>query len=704
MLSMTSTSSETEVYITPPTSPSQTTTCQFPGHIVVQPSFLDLEFDETRFSLPNKARGICCSVKNVWYSNHHWPEQSQYKYLFEQASETWEKLAPEFNKIWNVVWRRSLATTPWTVELRLAGAHQPDEERVIIKPSVWIRTTDEPIRSSTVWKKLQKQVRKLGLDSQQYASIFAEGGLRSANGPASVPWEQLDLRKGIKFAYDLTLHTHVAWWAVSGPYECGEVCLTTIVKYGQIVYQEVSRIGGVLVINASLEVGVTSGHAMLLYFLQNIDQSSTTSITHLKDTSNNSYTSSSDSGAEEDDEQSSSEECELVENDTDSTDPRTDLGYVDLEKVGTWIPVNLSGMVNFIKQAEVDVSTKPSYTKLLSPSTGSIPADFALVSRVEFDLFLGQSDNIYNFNGRNNVSSICPDSSFTANEQEILVLLGNGMEASQGFLQSAKIPFSIGSTTISARKIRLNAPLGTSGSWVVLRDSGKLCGAIIAVFEREPFALMMTAQSLFSDIIEYSRDVSLVTLGSCRLDLKDESQALVYNNLGQEVGFRSIKEGINIPKPETRSSRAMEKSIAVPERSQVIPRAIPPDPTTAPSHGQPHTANICSSMGNNQGSVSDTGSFEHSSSPDARTLSLNRVQVWLPDNVIARISARVISISHLNSSFSPIKTLESDMSKTQPSTGALRFPDASRPNSALMGFGSMFDQFMPSRRIDFSLQ
>lgn len=212
---------------------------------------------------------------------------------------------------------------------------------------------------------------------------------------------------------------------------------------------------------------------------------------------------------------------------------------------------------------------------------------------------------------------------------------------------------------------------------------------------------MMTAQSLFSDMIEYSRDVSLVTLGSCRLDLKDESQALVYNNVGQEVGFRSINEGMNIPKPETRSSRAMEKSIAVPERSQMVPRAIPPGPATAPSHGQPHIVNICSSMGNNQGSVSDTGSFEHSSLPDARILSLNRIQVWSPDNVIARISARVIN--QVNFNFSPITTLESDMSKTQPPTGTLRFPDASRPNSALMGFGSMFDQFMPGRRIDFSL-
>ncbi|KAF5251676.1 hypothetical protein FANTH_3286 [Fusarium anthophilum] len=457
---MASTSSETEVYIAPPTSPSQTTTYQYPGRTVVQPSFLDLEFDKSSFSLPKKARGICCSAKNVWYSNQHWPEQSQYKHLFEQASETWEKLATEFNRIWNRVWRRSFATVPQDVELRLAGAHQPGDERIIIKPSVWIRSTHGAIHSSTVWEKLRKQIRKLGLDSAQYASIFAEGGLMSANGPASVSREQLDLRKGIKFAHDLTLHTHVAGWAARGPHECGEVCLTTIVKSGQIVYQEVSRIGGVLGINASHEAGVTSGHTMLLYFLQNMDQIATTATTDLKGTGSSSNTSSSDSCSDDDDEQSSSDECELVENGTESTDPRTDLGYIDLEKVGTWIPVNLLGMINFIKQVEVDLLTEPSYVKLTSPSGGLIPADFALVSRVEFDLLLGQNDNIYNFNGRNTVSSICPDSSLAANEQGILVLLGNGMEASAGFLQPTKIPFSIGSITISARKIRLTAPLG----------------------------------------------------------------------------------------------------------------------------------------------------------------------------------------------------------------------------------------------------
>ncbi|KAF5625620.1 hypothetical protein F52700_8985 [Fusarium sp. NRRL 52700] len=265
------------------------------------------------------------------------------------------------------------------------------------------------------------------------------------------------------------------------------------------------------------------------------------------------------------------------------------------------------------------------------------------------------------------------------------------------------MPFSIGSTTISVRKIRLTRPLGrgTSGSWVVLRDSGKLCGSIIAVFEREPFALMMTAQSLFSDIIKYSREVSLVTIGPCKLNLKDESQVLVSNNLGHVVGLRSINNGINTSIPESKSSRALEKSIAVPETPQAAPPTVSHDPITAPSCRQPIPANICSSMGNNQGSVSDTGSPERSSPPDDRSLSLIRVHGWHVDNIIARISATVIS--HVAANFNPITTLESEMSKTQPPAETLRFSSASRSDLALMGCGSMFDQFMSSRRMDSSL-
>ncbi|KAF5639414.1 uncharacterized protein FTJAE_4751 [Fusarium tjaetaba] len=454
---MTSTSSETDVFTTPQTSPSPIATCQLPSHVSVQPGFLDLEFDESRFSFPNKVRGICCSAKSVCYSNCHWPEQPEHKYLFDQASGTWEKLEPEFKRIWNKTWKRSRTVVLCRAELRLAGVHHPNERRIIIRPSIWIMTTDKAIGNSTVWKRLQTKVRELGLNSDQYASIFAEGGTSLANGPASVPLERLSLARGIEFSRGATLHTHATWETASIHYECGEICLTTIVKNGQIVYQEASRIGGLLVINASLSAGVTSGHTILLYFLQNPEEMGPTDEDDLQSSSRG---SDSESWSEDQDGPESNDECEIVENDINSRGPISDLGYVDLEKVSRWVPITPSGMINFIQQAEVELLLETPYAKLTNLSTGPIPADFALVPREEFGAPLGQKDNIYYFNGRKSVSNISPDSQVSANGHEILVLLGSGIEGSAGFLQPTRLPFSIGSTTIWAHKIHLTAPLG----------------------------------------------------------------------------------------------------------------------------------------------------------------------------------------------------------------------------------------------------
>ncbi|PNP50597.1 hypothetical protein FNYG_15946 [Fusarium nygamai] len=471
---MASISSETEVYTTPPTSPSQLEACKSPGHLLGKSSFLNLNFDEDSFSLPNKARGICCSAKNVWYSNCHWPEQTQYKHLFDKAAGTWEKLAPEFSRIWNAVWKSSLATTPWAVELRLAGARQVGEQEVIMRSTVWIRSTDEAIRSNSVWKKLQKEVRRLGLDSVQYAPIFAEGGLRSANDTTSVPLERLPLSGGVQFSGRATLYTHLALWSTDGSYGCGQVCLATIIAGDKIVYQQTARIGGVLSVNSVYMAGVTSGHTMLLYFLQNSEQLSliwqddpniptgnsipvaTSESLHLsEDLHGLELDSDSDHGDED-----SGNECELVENNDSDSGIIDGLGHLDLEQVKIWIPLRLSDTINFISQAEIDLSSVPSFGKLTNPSTCPIPADFALLSVAEPEFSLTLDHNVYHSDEPKHVSGICTDTWLSASEHEILVLLGNGRKPSPGFLLPTKIPFCIGNTTFWTRKIRLAAPLG----------------------------------------------------------------------------------------------------------------------------------------------------------------------------------------------------------------------------------------------------
>lgn len=43
-----------------------------------------------------------------------------------------------------------------------------------------------------------------------------------------------------------------------------------------------------------------------------------------------------------------------------------------------------------------------------------------------------------------------------------------------------------------------NTDAGASGSWVVRKD--RLCGVVVARYEDEPFAYMITAESLLNDI------------------------------------------------------------------------------------------------------------------------------------------------------------------------------------------------------------
>ncbi|KAF5670769.1 NB-ARC TPR domain-containing protein [Fusarium circinatum] len=532
VIMMASASSETEVYTTPPTSPSQLEARKLPGHLLGQSSFLDLNFDENQFSLPNKARGICCLAKNVWYSNRYWPE------------------------IWNAVWKKLLATMPWTVELRLAGARQVGKQEVTMRSTVWIRSTDEAIWSNTVWKKLQKEVRRLGLDSVHYATIFAEGGLRLANDTTSVPLERLPLSGGVQFSDRVTLYTHVALWSTDGSYGCGQVCLAIIIAGDKIVYQQTARIGGVLSVNSVYMAGVTSGHSMLLYFLQNSEQLSfiwqdysnvptgsgipavTFKSLHLPEAL---QVLELDSDSDHDDKDSVSE-CELVENNHSDPGIIDDLGYLDLELVKTWVPLRPSDTINFISQAEINLSSVPPLGKLKNPSTCPIPADFALLTVTEPDFNLTPDNNVYYSDEPKHVSGICTDTWLSSSEHDILVLLGNGRKPSPGFLLPAKIPFYIGNTIVWTRKIRLTAPLGrgTSGSWVVSHHSGLLCGSIVAVFEHEPYALMVTAQALFSDIIQYSQNIVLVTLGAYEPVSVSEQHPFVLNDLHRKVGMSSI--------------------------------------------------------------------------------------------------------------------------------------------------------------------
>ncbi|KAF5578262.1 mRNA 3 end-processing YTH1 [Fusarium pseudocircinatum] len=361
---------------------------------------------------------------------------------------------PELNRIWATAsfwaWdpfgKTSVADASLTVELRMAG--YPKDENgikiIALYPTIWLRTADKVVRASDPWKEIEAVVRRLRLDSPQNARIYVEGGGRISDDSVSVAKEYLTLDKGINFRSGEALYIHVLAKSERSS-ACGSLCLITIIKDEVVLEQNISRIGG-LVTYMFPRQAVTSGHVMTRYFLK----------FPTRHPSSNALTGHPTSPEREENGRSDNE---LVENYDSDHDPEQSLGYVNVNGLTDWLSVTPSDTINFIVQIAKGTAKTSEWG---IDTSRPIPADFALLSDIaDWD--------------RNNYYFDPPAQGIQSNTSE-----GANTNASN-------IP----------------AP-GTSGSWVVDRTTGALCGSIIVVYDGEPFALMITAEALFSDIKAYS--------------------------------------------------------------------------------------------------------------------------------------------------------------------------------------------------------
>ncbi|KAF4987503.1 hypothetical protein FGRMN_10334 [Fusarium graminum] len=486
---MSSTSSETEVFTTPPSSPSGHSIC-FQQQTPVVSTFIEEEFDEATLSRPRKVLGICCSARDVWYSNRYWPEHKEFTALFSRATETKNKFEPEFRKVWHSKGKRFLSTVPFVFELRMAGVRDHTSRQILLQSSIWIRTTDAAIRDLGIWKKLQKEVRKLGLDAPQYAPIYAESGLMSANEPVTVAKDKLSLEKGIKFSEKLTLHAYVSQQPGSDS-PCGRIFLVNIMEKGEIVHQT-----------------VTSGHVILDYFLDRDQQSTVSWYMHLTG-----YNEEAELITESDSESDDEYDVELIENDDrDPVDIPVTGRWDPKEESLVWLPVVPHGAINFIDQVELQTSWFQQIRATRNQL--SIPADFALIPGPAY----WQKNEFRGPRGFSKVSGVVWDHRLLTQGREVGIIL-NPMETTvSGILIPTQISFAVGGATIPCTKICLDTPLslGTSGAWVVDKTSNALCGAIIAIAAYEPFAFMITAERLLLNIKQYSKVATVVRVPSAR--------------------------------------------------------------------------------------------------------------------------------------------------------------------------------------------
>ncbi|KAF4337789.1 mrna 3 end-processing yth1 [Fusarium beomiforme] len=482
---------------------------------------LVLPFDKTNFSQPRIGRGICCSPKDVWYSKNHWPQDKNCAGLFAKAQETERLLKPGLEDIWasTFIWgffkKITVADATVHIELRMAGCPRDGGKEIDLYPSVWLRTADEVVEARTPWKKIKDLVKRLRLDSPQYANIYAEGGGRLSDDSVSVAKENLILDKGIAFPGGKTLYTHVQTEQSSGS-ACGMLCLSTVVKDDTILEQSLSRVGG-LITYVSPRQAVTSGHVMLQHFLKSYTRSRLSADYEQALGMDDLVDLQSDSVEETDTDDD--DDIELVQNHQSWNEGRHlgQLGNVNVAIITDWISVMPYDTINFIIQVAAD-PTQSSCWKI--DSSRPIPADFAMISGIgdwKHDNYYINPSSQGKRHGKRYGKRYGPppkqkrwvsglNNEDFSEPRDVLILVDQESESLVASVQPAKIPLIIGNATFWTRKIRLNAPLarGTSGSWVVDKISGALCGSIVLVYEGEPYALMITAEALLSDIKTYS--------------------------------------------------------------------------------------------------------------------------------------------------------------------------------------------------------
>ncbi|KAF9779068.1 hypothetical protein IL306_002754 [Fusarium sp. DS 682] len=387
--------------------------------------------------------------------------------LFAKAQETERLLKPGLEDIWasSFIWgffkKITVADATLHIELRMAGCPRDADKEIDLYPSVWLRTADEVIEARNPWKKIKDLVRRLRLDSPQYANIYAEGGGRLSDDSVSVAKENLTLDKGIVFPTGKVLYTHVQTKQSSNS-ACGLLCLSTIVKDDTILEQSLSRVGG-LITYMSPRQAVTSGHVMLQHFLKSYTRSRHSTDYNQETGANDSKDLHSDSTEETD---TDDDDIELVQNHqrwNEHQNPGQALGNVDVARFTNWISVMPSDTINFIIQVAVDATQSSSWKV---DSSRPIPADFALISGIED----WQHDNYYinpssegqqygsSYREKRWVSGLNNDD--FSEPKDVLILVDQESESLVASLQPAKIPLIIGSATFWTRKIRLHAPLG----------------------------------------------------------------------------------------------------------------------------------------------------------------------------------------------------------------------------------------------------
>ncbi|KAL8375740.1 hypothetical protein RB595_007046 [Gaeumannomyces hyphopodioides] len=348
--------------------------------------------------------------------------------------------------------------------------------------------------------------------------------LASSTNPSIPPGLPFDTQ-GFALSEDLNLHLSVERPNTpedTQPSGCGLLCAVTIARGDRIVHNGFSRIGGILSIRdasgAVTLVGVTSGHALLDEFLTTDMESPDSRSNRLARSVRKLFrrrgrcrateSSGRDSKAPSVGESSTSSSWTRVSlSRTSSTQPST--GSVATERIQRqqWDSVQGIYSMNWLGGGWETVKPLRPPSPVPQPDMAAPSADFALLELPHdfcntFSKGAGTATHVKEFLLEGDMR-----------EGELHIVLGPG-EVVPGVLLSERPSIFLRGRLFPTRKIQLERSLnlGVSGSWVVQGD--RLCGMIAMIYEDEPFAYMITAEKLMSDIKKTLGDKVEVSLPS----------------------------------------------------------------------------------------------------------------------------------------------------------------------------------------------
>ncbi|CAN8096019.1 unnamed protein product [Discula destructiva] len=357
-----------------------------------------------------------------------------------------------------------------TYELRMSGYASASAKTVSLVPTVWILyRAYSSVGAQVSVAELHQAVAAIFYLSRS-PEIQEGGGRIELSSDRALVKVKLTEKERIELSDGSKLSVHIE--DCQDKYSvCGALCCVTTEKASKQV-QSLSRVGGLLKVNGKYVLGVSTSHAML-----------------------------DGTGVFRD---SCDESAKMKPSAGQAVDRDTILS--ETKRVSKWHNITRDAAVDFL-----GISMNSRGEMAINRSNPDNATDFALLRLRKIPPYVKNKYIPPRAKEPVSITSTASASSAAMDEGPVYIICGGG-DVADGQLVWGSACFIVRGRNFRVRRIQTSRPLGagTTGAWVVRGEV--LYGVIIAVYENEPFALMMTIGRLFSSILGSAFSIRSVEL------------------------------------------------------------------------------------------------------------------------------------------------------------------------------------------------